>query len=156
MPTLTTILADHPFFRDFDLHYLQMIARAAVCVQYERDTYLFYEGEPAENFYLIVSGKVALETYAAGRGIIPIETIEAGEALGWSWLFPPYRWHFSARSLEPVQVITLEGAYVRNMSEEDMTFGYHLVMRMVHIIMQRLQATRLQLLDMYYVQAEGE
>ena len=38
-----------------------------------------------------------------------IETIEAGEVLGWSWLFPPYRWHFDARALAPVRATAFDG-----------------------------------------------
>ena len=34
------------------------------------------------------------------RGAVVIETIETGEVVGWSWLFPPYRWHFDARALD--------------------------------------------------------
>jgi CRP/FNR family transcriptional regulator, cyclic AMP receptor protein len=35
-------------------------------------------------------------------GAIAIDTVEPGEAIGWSWLSPPYRRHFDARALELV------------------------------------------------------
>ncbi|MBO0783363.1 MAG: hypothetical protein J2P37_31505 [Ktedonobacteraceae bacterium] len=100
---------------------------------------------------MLHEGRVALETFSGERGAITIETIEAGEALGWSWLFPPYRWHFSARVLEPVQAIVLDGERLRIRGEEDCDFGYDLVKRVAHIVIQRLQATRLQLLDLYRI-----
>ena len=62
---------------------------------------LFREGDPADTFYLVRHGSVALETFVPARGPVMIETLEAGEVVGWSWLFPPYRWHFDARALSP-------------------------------------------------------
>jgi CRP/FNR family cyclic AMP-dependent transcriptional regulator len=96
-----------------------------------------------------------LEAFAAQRGPITIETIEAGEVLGWSWLFPPYRWHFSARVVEPTRAIALDGVCLRSKGEADHDLGYELVKRVAQIMMQRLQATRLQLLDVYGVPTRG-
>ncbi len=149
MQTLESLLAEHPFFKGLNPHYIRMLANSAAPVVYSNETYIFHEGEPASHFYLICVGKVALETFAAERGAIIIETIEEDEVLGWSWLFPPYRWHFSARVFEPVEAIALDGAALRAQCEEDHDFGYELVKRVGQIIMQRLQATRLQLLDLY-------
>jgi CRP-like cAMP-binding protein len=73
--------------------------------------------------------------------------------LGWSWLFPPYRWHFDARALELTRAIALDGKCLREKCEEDHDLGYELVKRVAQIIMERLQATRLQLLDVYGVHA---
>lgn len=149
MQTLEALLAEHPFFEGLNSDYIRTIASNAAPVLYDNETYIFYEGEPASHFYLICRGKVALETFAAERGAIIIETIEENEVLGWSWLFPPYRWHFSARVFEPVEAIALGAAALRAQCEEDHDFGYELVKRVGQIIMQRLQATRLQLLDLY-------
>jgi len=153
MHTLELILAEHPFFKGLEPRYMQLIIGCASNVRFDVGTTIFREGEPADRFYLIREGKVALETFAAERGSIIIETIEAGEVLGWSWLFPPYRWHFSARVVEPTRAIALDGACLRTKGEEDHELGYQLVKRVAQIMMQRLQATRLQLLDVYHGRA---
>ncbi len=111
MHTLELILAEHPFFKGLEPRYMQLIIGCASNVRFDVGTTIFREGEPADRFYLIREGKIALETFAAGRGSVIIETIEAGEVLGWSWLFPPYRWHFSARVVEPTRAIALDGAF---------------------------------------------
>jgi len=152
--TLTPILAAHPFFHGFDARTLNLVAGCARNVQFEREHYLFHEGEAANAFYLIRSGKVALETSAAPHRPVIIETIEPNEVLGWSWLFPPYRWHFTARAIEPVHALLLDGACLRAKGEADHDLGYELVRCAAQILMQRLQATRLQLLDMYYVDTD--
>src|SRR6266705_2521731 len=129
MSTLIEMMAEQPFFAGLDQRWLQSLTDHAANVFYERDTYMFKEGEQAERFYILRGGKIALEAFVAGRGDITIETIEAGEVLGWSWLFPPYRWHFSAHVIEPTQAIMLDGAYLRERCEQDPDFGYDLVKR---------------------------
>jgi CRP/FNR family transcriptional regulator, cyclic AMP receptor protein len=149
MQTLEAILAEHPFFEGLEPRFMQLITGCASNVRYKSGEYIFREGEPAEHFYIIRQGKVALETHDAGRGRIVIETIEESEVLGWSWLFPPYSWHFSARVLQETRAIALDGACLRAKGEADHDLGYELAMRVVRIMMERLQATRLQLLDVY-------
>lgn len=153
MQTLEALLTEHPFFTGLEPAYIQAMASFASYNHYDAHKYLFHEGERAAHFYIIQEGKVALETFAAERGMITIETIEAGEVLGWSWLFPPYRWHFGARVVEPTSVIVLDGGGLRAKCEEDHHLGYELTKRVAHIMMQRLQATRLQLLDLYGMHA---
>ncbi len=78
-----------------------------------------------------------------------IETIEAGEVIGWSWLFPPYRWHFDARALAPVRATRFDGACLRGKCEADPALGYDLMSRFAQVLIERLQWTRLRLLDVY-------
>ncbi len=155
MQTLEAILAAHPFFKGLEPPYVQLITGCASNVRFHAGTYIFREGQAASHFYIIREGKVALETHAAERGPITIETIEAGEVLGWSWLFPPYRWHFDARVVEPTRAISLDGVCLREKAASDHDLGYELVKRVAHIMMQRLQATRLQLLDVYGLHMRG-
>ena len=84
-----------------------------------------------------------------GTGVITIQTIGTGEALGWSWLFPPYRWHFSARSIDGTDAVAFDAQALREKTEENHDFGYDIAMRIAQIMLQRLQATRMQLLDFY-------
>lgn len=151
MQTLEAILAEHPFFEGLDPRYMPLITGCASNVRYKSGEYLFHEGEPAGQFYIIRQGNVALEIHDARRGTIIIETISAGEVLGWSWLFPPYRWHFSARALQETRAVALDGTCLRAKGEADHDLGYELAMRVARIMMERLQATRLQLLDVYNI-----
>ena len=114
-----------------------------------RGEFLFHEGDPANQFYLVRSGRVRLETLVPGRAPVVLETIQAGEVIGWSWLFPPYLWHFDAVATESVRATVFDGKCLRGKCEENHDLGYELAMRSAQIMMQRLQATRLQLLDVY-------
>ncbi len=149
MQSLAPILANHPFFQGFEPRYMQLITGCASNVRFPAGYSIFREGEPASTFYIVRQGKVALETMAAQQGSRVIQTIEDGDVLGWSWLFPPYRWHFNARTIEETRAIALDGACLRQKGEADHDFGYELVKRVAQIMMERLQATRLQALDIY-------
>jgi CRP-like cAMP-binding protein len=149
METLEPILAEHPFLKDLDRRHLELIVGCASNVRFDPGQYIFREGEEANQFYVLRHGKVALEIVAPERGPIIVETLGEGEILGWSWLVPPYNWHFDARALELSRAIALDGKCLRTKCEEDHDLGYELLKRFAHIMEQRLQATRLQLLDVY-------
>jgi CRP-like cAMP-binding protein len=149
MRTLDQILEEHPFFADLRKDDIAFIAGCGRNVHFEAGQYLFREGEAADHFYLIRHGKVALEVFVPGHGSLVTETIGEGDVLGWSWLFPPYRWSSDARALELTRAVALDGACLRRKCEEDLRLGYELMRRFAQIIMQRLQATRLRLLDIY-------
>lgn len=151
METLEPILAQHPFFQDIEPDDRQLMVGCAANVRFAAGADLFREGDVADQFYLIRHGRVALQVFIPGQGRITIETIEAGEVLGWSWLFPPHRWHFDAQALELTRAIAFDGACLRAKCDEDHDLGYMLMQRFAHIMMQRLQATRLRLLDVYGV-----
>ena len=148
METLEPILAQHPFLQGLEPQYLGLIVGCASNVRFNSGQFLFREGEEANQFYMVREGKVALQISTARQPII-IQTVDKGDVLGWSWLVPPYRWRFDARALELTRAIALDGRCLRRKSEEDHNFGYELLRRFSTIIMERLEATRLQLLDVY-------
>ncbi len=147
MNELKSMLAEHPFLRGMSARHLGMLARHAREVEFEADQVIFREGEPAYQFYLLRKGRVAIEAYVPKDGHFGIQTLGPGEVLGWSWLFPPYCWHFQARALEPVAAIFLDGARLLVECEKEPALGYDLMKRMAQVIIQRLQATRHCLVD---------
>lgn len=149
METLEPILAEHPFFQGLDRKYLQLVVGCAENVRFERGQFLFRDGEVANQFYIIREGRVALEIFIPGGGPLAIDTYSAGELLGWSWLIPPYHWHYDARATEPIRAIGLDGRCLRTKCLDDHDLGFELLKRFAHLMERRLHATRLQLLDVY-------
>lgn len=147
MQAIEPIIADHPFLRGLSPEHLEILADCAMQTQFEPNQMIFHEGEVANRFYLILEGKVALESSARDGGAVSIETIGPAEVLGWSWLFPPYYWHFDARAVEPTRAIFFYGTRLRERCEDDHDLGYELIKRTAQVLMQRLQATRRQLLE---------
>ena len=149
--SLERLLRDHGFFRDLDAAMLETLTGCATNVHFRVDQEVFRSGTAADHFYLIRQGRVAIQIFIPGRGALTIQTLGAGDVLGWSWLFPPYQWHFDARAVEDTLAIALDGQCLRGKCEADHDLGFELMKRFSAIMTARLQATRIQLLDLYGV-----
>ena len=141
-------VAAHPFFIGMSAHYIRLLSDCALATRFEKDQVIFHAGETANRFYLIESGKVVLESAAdAGSAPVIIDTIAAGDLLGWSWIFPPFIWHFTARAVQPTSSIFFYGTILREYCEKDPKLGYELFKRMSEVMMRRLQRARTELLE---------
>jgi CRP/FNR family cyclic AMP-dependent transcriptional regulator len=149
MRTLDTLITESPVFRGLDDVRLELIAGCGANTTFGREERLFREGDAADTFFLVRHGLVALDAYVPARGQVTVDTVGAGELVGWSWLVPPYRWQFTGRALEPVRAVTFDGACLRRKCEEDPLLGYDLLTRFAQVLVARLQATRLRLMDVY-------
>lgn len=149
MHTPESYLAEHLFFKGLEPHHIKTIAECASDIQFDAGQFILHEGDEANNFYAIRHGKIAVKLFAAERGSLTIQTIGEGEVLGWSWLIPPYRWRFDAQAMEITRAVVLDARCLRNKCEQDHDLGYELLKRFSSIVAHRLEATRLQLLDVY-------
>jgi len=151
MENLERIIAECPFFAGLDPVFLNLVVGCASNVRFDAGSYIFKEGAPADTFYLLREGKVALEIVAPPRKPLIVSTLDQGEILGWSWLLPPYVWKFHAHAVQNIRAIALDGKCLRTKCDANHDLGYEVLKRFVQIIEQRLDATRLQLLDVYAV-----
>jgi len=147
--SLERILAAHPFFEGMEPIYHELFVDCASNVRFEAGAFIFREGEEANQFYLIRHGRVAVEISTPERGSVIIQSLGEGDVLGWGWMIPPYRWRFDARAVELTRAIALDGRCLRERSEADHDLGFQLMKRAAHLMEERFQATRLQLLDIY-------
>lgn len=143
------LLRAHKFFADLAPDQITLIAGCATTAAFPKGTFLFREGDPADMFYLIRFGQVSLEVSAPGRGALTVQTLTDGDMAGFSWLIQPHRWEFDGRAVERVLAIKMDGACLRAKCERDPALGYELMRRFSGLAVARLQATRLQLLDVY-------
>ena len=149
MEGLERIVREHPFFAGVDEAFCRLVCGCAKNVRFEAGQYLFHEGDPAEWFYLLRHGRVALQLTAPGRGAVIFQTVGEGEIVGVSWLIPPYRWSYDAKAIELTRAIAIDATCLRQKCEADHDLGYEMMKRFMPILIQRLQATRLQILDVY-------
>lgn len=147
--SIRDLLGEHPFFADLRPSDLDFIAGCGRNVVFEGGDRILREGGPADHFYVIRSGRVAVETHHPTRGGLVLDTLGAGDVLGWSWLFPPHTWSFDARAVDETHAVSLDGTCLRAKCDEDPRLGYALMQRFAGIMVQRLEATRLRLLDLY-------
>lgn len=152
METLARLLKEHRFLSGLEQRHLDFLTGCASNVRYAAGEFLFKEGQESDASYLVRTGRVALEISVPGRRAVQLQTVEAGEVLGWSWLYPPYRWQFDTRAVEPVRALRLDGNCLRAKCDADHDLGYELVRRFLYQVHTRLERTRLQLLDVYRVE----
>ena len=153
---LEAAVAAHPFLLGINEHHIRLLADCAIRTHFEGGQMIFREGETANRFYLIEQGEVVLEATGAGDREIIIETVGKGDLLGWSWLFPPYAWHFSARATKPTSAIFFYGTVLREYCEKDHSLGFELFKRMSEVMTRRLQSARGRLLAAYSAPAPAE
>jgi CRP-like cAMP-binding protein len=154
METLEDIVRSQEFFAGLDPDIAALIAGCARNHFFHPDDYLVRDGEPAREFFLVRHGDVALEVHAPGRKTVVLCTMRDGDIVGASWLVPPYRWNADARALTPVRAIGFDAECLRGKSDEDPRIGYQLLKRFAPVMVSRLQAAHLQLLDVYGQPAE--
>lgn len=140
-----------PVFDGLTATHLDLLSQASREEWFDARELLFHEGDEADAFYVVHEGGVTIEVFVPDRGAVTIQTVGSGEILGWSWLVEPYRWHFDAHAVVGTQVVAFDAPAVRAGFESHPEFGYLMLKRLIPIIVQRLQATRLQLLDLYHV-----
>ncbi|WP_405067636.1 cyclic nucleotide-binding domain-containing protein [Kribbella sp. NBC_01510] len=130
-------------------HEREMLLSTAHEVDYDDGVRLFDEDGAANCCWLIQHGRVALDTAVPGRGHVVVQTLGPGDLLGWSWLVPPYRWHFGARAVGTVHATAFDAERLRLLADQDPSLGYALTRRLLVVVLDRLQSTRARLLDVY-------
>jgi CRP-like cAMP-binding protein len=143
------VLGSHPFFAGLNADAMRLIAGCASNVHFAEGEFLFEEGHEANQFWVIRRGRVAMQMESPGQGAIVTDTMDEGEVVGWSWLVPPYRFFADGRAVTPVSATALDGACLRGKCEADPELGYQLLKRVTSVMYQRLQSTRIRLLDLY-------
>lgn len=146
---MAELLSDQPLFKGLPPDTAATVSGCARNVAFEAGRLLLAEGDEASTLYLLRRGQVSIEVHAPGRDPIAIQTVGPGQVVGWSWLVPPYRWSFDARALTPVGAVAIDGACLRSKADEQPALGYSLLQRISVMLLERLQAARIQLLDVY-------
>lgn len=143
------IVKEHPFFEGMQKDHINELIGCATNTHFDGGAYIFHQSAQANHFYIITAGRVTVEFESVGRGAVTIQTIGPGNVLGWSWLFPPYIWHYDARATETTETIAFDARCLVGKCESNPALGYDLMKRFSSVVIERLQATHLQLMDMY-------
>ena len=150
--SIAEALSGLPFVREMKPDSIAKLAAAAKEVGFDKDQILFREGDTSRQFYIVLSGKVALEITTL-KGPYRLMTVEDGGELGWSFLLRKGGRHFRARAVDRVRALVFDGPTLQKACEEDPAFGYHLTKRVLEVVSERLEATRLHFLDLIRLEA---
>jgi CRP-like cAMP-binding protein len=143
------LLRSLAFTRGLEPTDLERLADIARPVEWKAGQAVFREGDRDDFLYLLVEGQVALEITVPPRGRVRILTVGPGELFGWSSVYYQKPKTAGATTMEPTRALALDTTRLREWSEADSRFGYWLARRLLQVISERLQATRIQLLDVF-------
>lgn len=149
MSTIAGMLADYPPLSRLSSEPLALLAEHARLEQHRAGERILRTGNPADTFYVVSHGRVAIEVVSPRGGSVVIETLDPGELLGISWMMPPYRLTFDARCIDQCGLIAIDALAVRDACDADPVLGYALYKELLGVVRDRLQSTRMQLLDLY-------
>jgi CRP/FNR family cyclic AMP-dependent transcriptional regulator len=147
IPPIAAVLADHPFLSTIPVTSLRRLATHVQPHTYPAGQQILREGELANRFFLIRQGLVRLDIEVPGRGPVEVETLGGDAALGWSWLFAPYRWQLTATAVVRTSTLVFDGDALQAVMASDPPLGYELMRRFTGVMFDRLKATRLRLTD---------
>ena len=142
-------IAGHPFFEGLAPNHIEDIAEEARVLNFKPGEFLMREDEPGTCFFLVLYGKIAVEVFTPDRGPIIVSTLSEGDILGYCWLVPPYQCRFDVRAVELSRALCIDGTRLRAVCEENHQIGFLLLKRTSQLMSNLLEATRVQLLDVY-------
>lgn len=146
---LGRVIDEHPFFQGIDAKLRELLIGCAKNERFEVGEFLFRNGGHADRFFLVRAGSVAVEVDVPGKPPIIIETVGEGEVLGWSWIVPPHISSFDARAMTLTRALSFDAKCLLRKMTADPLLGYEVLKRFVPMMAHRLQAARMQMLDLY-------
>jgi CRP-like cAMP-binding protein len=154
-PTLLETLRQIRFLEGVTAEQLHQVASVAHLEEYHPGALIFREGERLARIFLVADGSVSLEICAPGQGCRRIQTIGPGELLGWSPVLSQGPMTATARAIVPARLAVLDAAQVVALCQHDPAFCLTFLWRTAEALASRLNATRLQLLDVYRSELPG-
>jgi len=137
------------FLHDVDEEHLEEIAEIAKLVSYDADELVFREGDPTDFVYFIVCGGVSLQMCSPGVGCKKILTLGPGEILGWSAILEQTHLTATARTINPTRLVQVHAGLLLTLCDHNPQFGHEMMQRTALALAKRLNAARIQLLDLY-------
>ena len=158
MTTMTAADVDvalrrQPLMREFTAPQFDQLMHIAELVEFEPNEVIHREGDESDKLFVVVRGHVAIEL-AGQHEVLRVETVGPGGEFGWSSMLQGAGRYFQSRALDGVQALAFEASDLRQMCEEDAKFGLALMTRLLAVVAERLQATRLQIVDMHWTPAK--
>lgn len=156
MKDIRQIVCEHPFFRGLEGEFCDLVCGCARNVRFNAGEYLFHEGAEADYLYLVRHGHVVLEIAVPSNTPIRFQTLHDGDLVGVSWLLPPYHWAYDARAISLTRALAMDAHCLRQKCDQDPVLGYEVMKRLLPILMSRLHATQMQVLDVYGVREQSQ
>jgi CRP/FNR family cyclic AMP-dependent transcriptional regulator len=148
-PASTELLGGTWFGADIPPDVRRRIAAIGEVADFPVGAIVVAEGEPCRAMGVVVSGRIALRLAVPGAGDQTIITVDEGDLFGWSALLPGAPATSTGVALLPTRALLFERERLVAALAVDAEMAAAVYQRVLLAVVRRLQATRLQLLDLY-------
>lgn len=142
---MQALLERHPFCKDMAPDRVAFLAGCTSNVRYDDGQLVVAHDTAADACWLLRAGRVELRIL----GKHTVSTIEEGEMFGWSCLLEPYRWTFDAVAVGPVRAIRVDATCLRRKCDQDPSFGFEILLRVLKQAEIGLLQARIHAMDIY-------
>jgi CRP-like cAMP-binding protein len=109
----------------------------------QKEKWLFYEGQAADNLYLLTNGAVELLTEFEETIELPVAIIRSeGGCFGIGALVPPYLYSLSARCVSDSSLLVIKQADILHLINSDPELGCTIMTNLAKKLLDRLKETR--------------
>ena len=147
--TSSALLSRTWFAADMPADVCRRMAAIGEITDYPGGAIVVQEGVPCRSLGVVLSGRIALRLAVPGAGERTIITVDEGDVFGWSALLPASVATSTGVTLVPTQVLLFERERLAAALAADTDLAAVVYQRVLLAMARRLQATRLQLLDLY-------
>jgi CRP-like cAMP-binding protein len=125
---------------------LAKIAAIASEETYDAGTVICAERDLANRLFILNTGRVRLHIRLRSEldagGEVTIDEVESGRIFGWSSLVKQRRFTASAKALEQVNLVVIEGEDLSALFDQDAHIGFVVMKQLAEVIASRLYHTR--------------
>ena len=147
--TLCALLTQTWFAADMPEDICERLSAIAEYREYPAGAAVVQEGEACRELGVILKGRIALRLALPGVGEQTILTIDDGDLFGWSALLPESIATSTGVTLSPTTALVFDRDPLMALMAEDCQIASVIYPRVLVAVTRRLQATRVQLLDLY-------
>ena len=139
------------FLAKFSPRVQEKLMALAEPFQFKAGQDIIGEGDFSVYLYIVKSGRVAVEMDVPPKGRCMIRTGDAGDMFSWSALVEPRLATAAVRAMEDTEAFGIKGGVLMDECRKDYELGFELYRALTEVIAGRLNATRLQFVNVFSV-----
>jgi len=147
--TIQETLRGVRFFDGIPEREQQRIASLGRLEEYEPEDVIFRESQRRGSLFVVAEGSVALDIRVPEHGGRWFQTVNVGGIVGWSPILDQPPLTATARALTVCRLVALDANGLLALCQNEPRVGFLLMRRVARAVVDRLNATRAQLLAAY-------
>ena len=106
-------------------------------LSFDKNEYIFRQGDRARRLYMLLQGKVLLEQEITDKITVSVSAIKPGFSFGWSAMLDEELFTTDAICAEPCKILSFREKKIKALCETDHSLGYIMSQRLLRIMKKR-------------------